>query len=291
MTDVALPLIKESAHIPAETDLMGRLLVDSGILKPGDLERILQVQKQKGLRFGEAAQSLGLVTAEDIRIILSRQFSYPVASRKSPALSPRLIAASQPGHRSVEALRSLRSELLLRYFNLPDNRQLAVVTVDTDDHGRDLAANLAVVFSQLGARTLLVDANLRAPSLHELFGHANARGLSDALAGRAPAVPRKCTPLGDLWLLNGGSQAPNPQELLAHRNYQELMGRFAEKFDAVFFHCSPMTDNLDAQVIAARAGAVLLVAREHVTSLRTLDKTSRRLQELGVRVVGVALNH
>lgn len=290
MTDVALPLMKESAHIPAETELMGRLLIESGAIRPSDLERILQVQKQRGLRFGEAAQSLGLVTAEDIRAILARQFSYPVVARKDPALSPSLVAALQPEHRRVEALRSLRSELMLRYFNQPENRRLAVVTVDQGGAG-ELCANLAVVFSQLGARTLLVDADLRSPSLHRLFGLSNARGLSDALAGRTAAVPRNCAPLGDLWLLNGGTQAPNPQELLARGRYQELMERFSEKFDVILFHCPPLVDNLDAQIVAARAGAVLMVAQEHVTPLRFMEKASTRLQDIGVRIVGVALGH
>lgn len=291
MTDIALPLMKESAHIPAETELMGRLLIESGVIRIGDLERILQLQKQKGLRFGEAAQMLGLVTADDIRTILSRQFSYPVVAQKDHTLSPRLIAAVMPDSPRVEALRSLRSELMLRFFNQAENRTLAVIAVDDESGHGDMTANLAVVFAQLGARTLLVDANLRQPSLHSLFSVPNTRGMSDALAGRAAAVPRNCPPLNDLWLLNGGTQAPNPQELLAHTRYQELLERLAGKFDAVLIHTPTMKTNLDAQVVAARAGAALLVAREHVTPLRALEKASSRLREIGVKVVGVALSH
>lgn len=293
MSEVALPLFRDGSHIPSQTDLMGRLMVQKGLIHGDDLDRILGLQKQRGIRFGEAAQSLGLVTAEDVRAVLAEQFAYPVVARPASEVSlhPRVIAAYQPAHPRVEALRSLRSELMLRHFNQPQNKVLAVVGVDGAEGIRDLATNLAVVFAQTGARTLLIDANLRDPCLHEWFGLPNLRGLSDSLAGRSSAIPRHCPPLDTLWLLNGGTVAPNPQELLAHKRYQILLTQLAAKFDAVFINTPALSGNLDAQLVAARAGAALMVARENYTSLRTLDKASHRLRDLGVAVTGVALSH
>ncbi len=293
MTEVALPLFRDSSHIPSQTDLMGRLLVQKRLIHPDDLDRILVHQKQKGIRFGEAAQSLGLVTAEDIKAVLAEQFSYPVVARPASEVSlhPRVIAAYQPAHPRVEALRSLRSELMLRYFNSPENKLLAVVGVDEGSGIRELTTNLAVVIAQTGAKTLLVDANLRDPSLHEWFGVPNFRGLSDALAGRSSAIPRHCPPLDTLWLLNGGTVAPNPQELLAHKRYQTLLAQLATKFDAVLINTPALTHNLDAHLIAARSGAALMVARQNHTPLKALGKASQRLRELGVIITGVALSH
>lgn len=293
MTEVALPLSREGAHIPNDTDLMGRLMVQKGLIRSDDLDRILGVQKQKGIRFGEAAQSLGLVTADDVKAVLAEQFSYPVVANPASevTLHPRVIAAYQPAHPRVEALRSLRSELMLRYFNRPENKVLAVVGVDEGPGLRELTTNLAVVFAQTGARTLLIDANLRDPTLHEWFGIPNYRGLSDALAGRSSAIPRRCPPLDSLWLLNGGTMAPNPQELLAHKRYQMLMAQLCTKFDAILINTPSLNESLDAQLVAARAGAALMVARENQTPLKILDKASHRLRELGVIITGVALSH
>lgn len=293
MTEVALPLFRDGSHIPNQTDLMGRLMVQKGLIHGDDLDRILGLQKQKGIRFGEAAQSLGLVTAEDVKAVLAEQFAYPVVARPASEVSlhPRVIAAYQPTHPRVEALRSLRSELMLRYFNQPENKVLAVVGVDGESSIRDLATNLAVVIAQTGARTLLIDGNLRDPSLHESFGLPNLRGLSDALAGRSSAIPRHCPPLDSLWLLNGGTVAPNPQELLAHKRYQTLMAQLVPKFDAVLINTPALDGNLDAQLVAARSGAALMVARENHTPLKALDKATHRLRELGVAITGVALSH
>ena len=293
MTDIALPLFRDGSHIPNNTDLMGRLMVQKGLIHGNDLDRILGLQKQKGIRFGEAAQSLGLATLEDVKAVLAEQFAYPVVARPAHevSLNPRVIAAYQPDHPRVEALRSLRSELMLRYFNQPENKVLAVVGVDDESGIRDLAANLAVVIAQTGARTLLIDGNLRDASLHEWFGLPNLRGLSDALAGRSSAIPRHCPPLDSLWLLNGGTVAPNPQELLAHRRYQALMAQLVPKFDAVLINTSALGSILDAQLVAARSGAALLVARENHTPLKALDKASHRLRDLGVSITGVALSH
>ena len=92
-------------------------------------------------------------------------------------------------------------------------------------------------------------------------------------------------------MLNGGTVAPNPQELLAHKRYQNLMTQLVAKFDAVIINTPVLGDNLDAQLVAARSGAALMVARENHTPLRSLDKASHRLRELGVAVTGVALSH
>ena len=98
--------------------------------------------------------------------------------------SEELVAAYQPFSQQVEALRALRSQLMMRWFN-ETNKSLAVVTANAGEGGSYLASNLAVMFSQLGERTLLIDANMRNPRQHIIFNLKENRGLSDILAGRA----------------------------------------------------------------------------------------------------------
>ena len=83
----------------------------------------------------------------------------------------------------------------------------------------------------------------------------------------------------------------DPQELLAHKRYQTLMTQLAAKFDAVLINTPALHGNLDAQLVAARSGAALMVARENHTPLKVLDKATHRLRELGVAITGVALSH
>src|SRR5690606_4220829 len=96
---------------------IGQILLDSGKLKPSDAERVLRLQKEKGIRFGDACLQLRLVTQQDIDSALSQQFEYPYVRPGEADLSPELIAAYHPFSEQVEALRALRTQLLLRWFS------------------------------------------------------------------------------------------------------------------------------------------------------------------------------
>ena len=167
---------------PRVARTLGAILIDSGQLQPEDAERVLQYQKQHNLRFGEAAVRLGLISEADIQFALSRQFAYAYL-RKTPGearpLSDELVAAYQPFSPRVEQLRAIRSQLMLRWFDRAEERQVLTVVGAERGEGRShLAANLAIVFSQLGERTLLVDADMREPRQHYLFHLENQIGLS-----------------------------------------------------------------------------------------------------------------
>ncbi|TMH13144.1 MAG: chain length determinant protein tyrosine kinase EpsG, partial [Betaproteobacteria bacterium] len=179
--------VSVAASAPRANRSIGAILMDSGVLSPEDAERILLFQKEHGLRFGEAAIRLGLLSEADIQFALSRQFSYAylrTMGDKKP-LSDELVAAYQPFSPRVEQLRAIRSQLMLRWFDKAEQRQVMTVVGTEPGEGRSyLAANLAVVFSQLGERTLLIDADMRRPRQHELFLLQNKVGLSTVLSGR-----------------------------------------------------------------------------------------------------------
>ena len=182
-----------------------------------DVERILEQQREKGGRFGDAGRALGLLEQRDIDFALSRQFDYPYLRRGESRVSEAVVAAYEPASPQVEALRALRSELMLHWFSDDAaHKSLAVVSEARGDGRSYIAANLAVVLSQLGGRTLLIDADLRNPSQHALFGLENRIGLSAVLAGRAGAeAVQRVAELGSLSVLPAGVAPPNPQELLA----------------------------------------------------------------------------
>lgn len=288
MNDLAQVLGPET--LLASSTKMGSMLVAMGKLSPKDLSMITMAQKKHGLRFGDAALKLGLVSSEDINAILAEQFAYTQTPAASSKLDRRLSALFQPDSVQSEALRSLRSELMLRYFNPQPHRSLALVSAEDATGTALTAANLAISFAQQGLRTLLVDSNLRAPQLNMLFDlNQHAPGLSDWIADRTAVAPTAIESVRSLWVLPAGTRAPNPQELLASKHYQERIGALTQSFDVTLISTSPMDSNRDAQLVAAQAGAALLLARAHVTHTQSLAAISNRLRDLGVRLVGASL--
>jgi receptor protein-tyrosine kinase len=276
---------------------IGAILMDIGRLTPEAAERILKVQKESGLRFGDAAIKLGLLTEMDVRFALSRQFDYPNLAPGDKSVSEEVVAAFKPYSPAVERLRALRSQLMLRCFDLDDEsrgdkRSLAIVSPEQGEGRSFLAANLAVVFSQLGERTLLIDADLRHPRQHELFRLENPSGLSAILSGRAnmdEAIQRIPNLLG-LSVLPAGVVPPNPQELLSRPAFSNLLQAAQERFDIVLIDTPDGSRSADVETIVTRAGAALAVSRKHFTSTRRLQSMVDALRQAGSPVVGVVLN-
>jgi protein-tyrosine kinase len=270
---------------------IGTILVDSGRLSPTDAQRVLDFQRERGIRFGDAGIALRLLSDDDVRYALSIQFGYPYLARGSN-LSRELVAAYQPGSRPVEQLRELRSQLMLRWFDTgADRRGLAIVSAGSGDGRSYIAANLAIVFSQLGERTLLIDADMRAPRQHHLFNLGRVAGLSDMLAGRAglEAIVGIET-LQDLSVLSAGAIPPNPQELLGRQDFSKLLQSLGEDFSVIIIDTPAASTCADAHTVAVRAGAALVVARQDKSSVPQLARFTHGLREFGVALVGSVLN-
>jgi protein-tyrosine kinase len=265
---------------------MGMLLRHAGKLSVDDAERVLLAQQELGLRFGETAVRLGLVSEADVTQALARQFAYPYLAKGEADLSPALVAAYEPFSAPAEALRAVRSQLMLRWF-ARGRRALAVAGASPDDGASHFTANLALVFSQLGEQTLLVDANLREPRQHGLFGVKSRQGLSDLLAGRTGLdVISRVTGFPDLSLLPAGTLPPNPQELLARDGLRALHAQLVSHYDVVLYDLPPYSAGADALAVAAQAGGVLLVAGRHRALIADVSRMAAQMVEAGADVVG-----
>jgi protein-tyrosine kinase len=293
MNDIAQasPAITARKNVESEAiNKIGRMLESRGKITREEFKSIIAVQNEQNLRFGEAALMLGLVQREDIDEVLAEQFAYTAAPDRNTTLSPKLVAAFQPDSVQTEALRSLRSELLLRYFNRGSHLSLAIVGAEDAESIAITSANLAITFAQLGISTLLVDANLRAPQLHTLFGHNERNpGLADLIAERALVEPIAVNALGSLWVLAAGTQAPNPQELLANQRYAEKLQEMALHFDVIIINTPPLNHIKDAQIIAAQSGAALMVVQENMSRWKDMETMCSSLRGVGVRLLGAAL--
>jgi chain length determinant protein tyrosine kinase EpsG len=270
---------------------IGALLVDIGRLSRADADRIHARQLVTGQLFGETGIELGLLGPQDVRLALSIQFGQVTLPRDC-TLSRELVAAWEPQSAAVEHLRSLRSQLMLRWFeNDARHAALAVVSPGRAEGRSYLTANLAALLSQLGKSTLVIDADLRHPRQHRLFGVPGRMGLSSVLAGRAG--PDACIAVADLpglSVLPAGTVPPNPQELLARNALSHLLSALRSSYEVILVDTPAFCGCADAATVTSRAGAALVVASRDVSSVHALSEVTRSLREYGVTLVGAVLN-
>lgn len=272
-------------------DIIGKVLVDMGKLSHESLTEILRLQNESGIKFGEAAKRLGLLNESDIQHALALQFEYPYLSENQTLFSKDLIAAYAPYSHQVEALRALRSQLILRWFS-EGHKALAVIPASTGAGASYLAANLAIVFSQLGQKTLLIDANLRQPKQHQLFNLSLKHGLSDVLIGRADFQHAfsRIDALLDLTVLGAGTIPPNPQELLNNLRFTQLINQLNEAFDVIIIDNASTESCSDAQAVALRCQGALVVSKKDATDVVHIENLRDQLSLASVHIVGTVLN-
>ncbi len=272
-------------------NLLGQLLVDQGKIKEVDIERILKYARKKHVRFGVAATKLRLISSHDLEHAMAAQFDYPYLEAGAGGYSNELVAAFKPFSQKGQALRILRAQLLLRWHSKGENA-LAVVGSHDREGCSYLAANLAVVFSQLGHRTLLVDADLQQARMHKMFGVKNDVGLSAVLVGRAEveSVVNELVLFRGLTLLPAGAPPPNPGELLGRKELQDLIPQLRSQYDVVIVDTPPVNANYGAATVAGACGNALVVMRKNRTKLADAEVLMQEMRGAGAEVVGTVLN-
>jgi chain length determinant protein tyrosine kinase EpsG len=287
-----LPIEGASRVIAREDRRIGSILAARGKLGPQDIERLLQLQQRQGSRFGEAAVRVGLITKDDLQSALAEQYDFPHLLPGTGGISTEIIVAYEPFHPRAEELRALRTRLSIRWSNAEvRHRVLAIVSPGPGEGRSYVAANLAAVFSQLGERTLLIDADLRAPRQHRIFDVPDRIGLSAILSGRADRGAVVPVPqFGTLSLLPAGAPPPNPQELLSRRALAGLLQELRTEFDVILVDTPPATRYADAQAVAYQAGSAMVLARKDHTRLADTAGVVQQLSDTGARIVGTVLN-
>lgn len=262
-------------------------------LDDSQIAQILRHARDTRVRFGEAAIALKLATSDDVLWALSQQFHYPYAAEGEGAvLGEELIAAIDPFSDQAETLRDVRSQLIMGVL-APEHGPpaLAVLSPQRGDGKTFFAANLAVVFSQLGARTLLIDADMRTPRLHRLFGLAPGHGLSSILAGHREGEPlHRVAALPSLHVLPVGTVPPNPLELLQRPAFGLLILELCGKFDYVIVDTPAASHGADARVAAAQCGAALILGRQGRSPMEALQTLVNQVTKSRAKLAGVLMN-
>ena len=201
-----------------------------------------------------------------------------------------LTVHSQPRSRKSEAFRQLRTNI--QFAEIDNARKSLVVTSATLDEGKSfVSCNLAIAMAQAGERVILVEADLRRPSVREYMGFEGTVGLTDVLINRSKlADVLQDWGGGLLRVLPGGRIPPNPSELLGSMSMHDVVDQLERMADVVVLDSPPLLPVTDAAVLSVHAGGVLMVVRAGRTSREQVRRAVESLHAVNARVVGGVLN-
>jgi non-specific protein-tyrosine kinase len=203
-----------------------------------------------------------------------------------------LITVTESRSPISEAYRTLRTNL--DFAGLDRALKTLVVTSAGVSEGKSTTlANLAVVSAQAGRRVILVDADLRRPMLHQVFGLANDTGLTTMMMDDAALAspPLNQTGVDGLSVLTSGPLPPNPAEVMGSRRMEEIIAALAERADQVLFDTPPVVAVTDAAVLATKVDGVVLVVSAGHTRRDHARTAVQRLQQINARLVGAVLTN
>lgn len=201
-----------------------------------------------------------------------------------------LIPAYDSQHRRSEVIRALRTKLLLTRDRSRESGTVAVLSPCPGEGRSHLCAELAIAFAQLGRHTLLVDADLRSPRQHLLFGTHNQWGLAQTLCQGEPPRLHGVQGIQHLSVLTSGGVPVNPLELLSGERFERLLGAWQHDYEFVIVDTPPVMQYSDGLAIASVARRALIVCRAPVTSFKDLKEMTRHLAAAPTHVLGAVIN-
>jgi len=202
-----------------------------------------------------------------------------------------LVSLVDPSSPVAEQYRTIRTNI--QFASSTDQQvKTLVVTSSGPSEGKSLtSANLAAVFAQAGQKTLLVDADMRKPTIHKTFQLSNKAGLSTLLSTEESlAEVAQKTQIENLSITTSGPKPPNPSELLGSEKMNQIMEEARDLFDIVIFDMPPVVTVTDAQIMSSKVDGTLLVIRENWTRKDALSKAKELLDLVKARVLGVVYN-
>ncbi len=230
-------------------------------------------------------------------------FAFKNFGRAETPLGPQsLVALNDPRSVAAEAYRTLRANV---QFSSPD-KPVHTLLITSPRPGEDKSvtvANLAITFAQMGSRVILIDADLRRPAIHTLFGLPNGQGLSTVL-GQAGSnwLPGKTRPVGEslplsstvlpgLRILTAGPLPANPAELLSSGLLPELLNRLREEADYILLDAPPVLAVSDATILASQLDGTILVLKSGKTSRDDAREAKEQLHRVRANLLGSVLGN
>ncbi|MBS4192622.1 CpsD/CapB family tyrosine-protein kinase [Bacillus sp. FJAT-49705] len=211
--------------------------------------------------------------------------------KKAFANKRKLITSADPKSHISEQYRTIRTNIQFSAVD-EDIHSLMITSAGPEEGKSTTAANLAVVFAQQEKRVLLVDADLRKPTVHYTFNLANNLGLTTVLTKqRTLKESLRHTGIEDLSVLTSGPIPPNPAELIGSKAMKQFLQEAKEQFDIVIFDTPPTLAVTDAQILANLCEGILLVMYSAKSGIDEVNKAKELLLKANGKLLGAVLNH
>jgi protein-tyrosine kinase len=281
---------------------------------PEQVAHLVRERQRGKLSFVEAAVQLGFITQSEL--ISALEAAREIITRRDPGVVERMVRRSKKATMAVtkkppilvkastelilahdqdnprsERIRALRTELMLLNQVGTLATPLALLSPGASEGRSQLTAELAIAFSQLGQRTLLVDADLRRPRQHVLFHAQNDWGLAQVLGAGGAATPFGVEGLPQLSLMTSGRTVPNPLELLSDGRFERLLMSWRSNYEFILIDTPPVSDFADGLLIASLATQVLALSRANKTAHDAMREMLRRLAATQSRILGAVISH
>lgn len=204
---------------------------------------------------------------------------------------PPLITALRPSSVISEQFRTLRTNI--QFAMVDSDLKTISVTSATPDAGKStVSANLAVTFASQEKKVLLVDADMRKPTVHKIFGVKNTNGLTSLLTHQSSKVEEYVigTPTDNLFIMPSGPIPPNPAELLGTNRMSEIINEMKQYFDLIIFDTPPTLAVTDSQVMATKVDGTIVVMRYGFVKKEQVIKTKELLEKVDAKILGAVLN-
>ncbi len=268
-------------------------LLQTGALTDEQARVVADHQAASGLPFDQAAVALSLATEEDVELARKAlEGRLAQTLQPSAAISDELVVISDPASPRAESLRLLRTQVIAQHVGA-GRRAFAVAGAADGAGATYIAANLAAALSQVGIKTLLVDANLRNPRIDAIFGiDPNGPGLTSYLTLEVNRPERVVygNVLPGLSVVPSGPPVARPQELLSGARFRTGVDILLRQFDVAIFDTPATNENADALTVAGVLGYGLVVARRDHSFVKDVETLAAQLAAARATVIGSVLN-
>lgn len=200
-----------------------------------------------------------------------------------------LVSGRKTKSRADEAYKGLRTNI---QYSSADKKikSILVTSADPAEGKSTIASNLALSFAEEDKKVILIDCDLRKPSIHKHFRISNALGLSDLLVGKA-SFSEVITQFNDkLSILSSGKIPPNPSEMLGSKNMSTLLYELKTKYDVIILDSAPLQMVSDAQILSTKVDGSILVIKSRSTKRDALLQAKNLLEKVGANILGIVLN-
>lgn len=263
-------------------------LVRLNRLDAAAVEQVKTAQSRLRKPFGQTALQLGLISAHDLEYALGVQLGMLAETDEAVRIPPSLVLVRKPYSPAADEFRRLRARLLTS-VPAEELKLFSISSAERTIGGGPAAANFATALAQVGRRVLLVDANLKRPTLGALFGDPNGPGLHEVLARQINfESAASATLVKSLDLLPGGAVTPDPHRLFMSKEFATVIDRAVNAYDHVIFLTAPHNGGGDEELVWAATKRVFVTARKHHVRASVLRDMRNVVRGANASILGAA---